>query len=205
MLPVLAGLERAVAATKSFAGMLFASLAILAGYRQDWEMRAAFEELPGLALEALGLDWSSAALPLARSGSLFCVSRGTGLAVAAEAALKFKETCRLHAEAHSAAELFHGPVAIVNERFPVLFFGARGSAESSLDAAIKGLRKRGACVLLAHPDSEKASLPMPRSRQEVFDPLIQSVAFYKFVERLARDLGKDPDAPPGLNKVTKTV
>ena len=205
VLPVLAGPERAVAATKSFVGMLFASLAILAGYRQDRDMKAALEELPGLALQALDLDWSSAAIPLARSGSLYCVSRGPGLAVAAEAALKFKETCRLHAEAFSAAELFHGPVAIVRERFAVLFFGARGSAESSLDEAMKVLRNRGACVLLAHPDRERASLAMPCSRHEAFDPLVQSVGFYRFVERLARDLGEDPDAPPGLKKVTKTV
>ncbi len=205
VLPVLAGPERAVAATKSFAGMLFASLAILAGYRQDRDMKAALGDLPGLALQALDLDWSSAALPLARSGSLFCVSRGAGLAVAAEAALKLKETCRLHAEAFSSAELFHGPVAIVDERFAALFFGVRGRAESSLDEAVKGLRRRGACVLLVHPDGQGASLPAPRPRHETFDPLVQSVAFYRFVERLARDLGEDPDAPPGLKKVTKTV
>lgn len=205
VLPVMAGPERAVAATKSFVGMMFASLGILAGYRRDKAIMNAFGDLPGLALEALGLDWSSAALPLARSGSLYCVGRGTGLAVAAEAALKFKETCRLHAEAHSAAEIFHGPIAISGERFAVLFFGGRGGVESSLDMAVENLRAQGASVFLAHPDSEKASLPVPFSTHDLFDPLLQSITFYCFVEQLARGLGENPDAPSGLRKITETV
>ena len=205
VLPVMAGPERAGAATKSFVGMMFASLGILAGYRRDKAIMNAFGDLPGLALEALGLDWSSAALPLARSGSLYCVGRGTGLAVAAEAALKFKETCRLHAEAHSAAEIFHGPIAISGERFAVLFFGGRGGVESSLDMAVENLRTQGASVFLAHPDSEKASLPVPFSTHDLFDPLLQSITFYCFVEKLARGLGENPDAPSGLRKITETV
>ncbi len=205
VLPVLAGPERAVAATKSFVGMLFVSMAILAGYRRDTDLRAAFGELPDLARLALGFDWSSAALPLARSGSLYCVSRGTGLAVAAEAALKFKETCRIHAEAYSAAEVLHGPLAIANERFAALFFGSRGWADDSIGEAFERLQDKGASVFLAHPDRAKASLPLPFSRHEIFDPLLQSVAFYRFVEKLARDLGENPDAPPGLKKITETV
>ncbi len=205
VLPVMAGPERAVAATKSFVGMLFASLAIVAGFRQDEKMRTAFEELPDLASQALGADWSSAALPLARSRSLYCVGRGLGLAIAAEAALKFKETCRFHAEAYSAAEILHGPAAIVDDSVAVLLFGARGAVEVSLDQACTILRERGARVFVTHPEQEKASLPMPRSGHDVFDPLLQVIAFYKFVERLACGLGEDPDAPPGLKKITETV
>ncbi len=205
VVPVMAGPEKSVAATKSFAGMLFASLSIVAGYRQDMTWRAAFDELPELACRALRSDWSAAALPLSRSQSLYCVSRGPGLAIAAEAALKFKETCRLHAEAFSAAELLHGPVAIAGERFASLFFGARGRAGISIDAAFNGLKASGASVFMAHPDRTGAPLPVPCSRHAFLDPLVQAVAFYSFVEKLARDLGEDPDAPNGLQKVTETI
>ena len=143
VLPVLAGPERAVAATKSFVGMTVASLAIVAGYLNDGELIVALKTLPDLARDALGRDWSHAGPPLARANSLYCVGRGLNLAVAAEAALKLKETCHLHAEACSAAELFHGPVAIVDGSFGALVFGTRGRAESSIDASIARLRELG--------------------------------------------------------------
>ncbi|KUP91577.1 SIS domain-containing protein [Tritonibacter horizontis] len=206
VLPVHAGPERAVAATKSYVGMLFASLALLTGYTGDARLRAALEALPELADNALRQDWSRAALPLARASSLFCLGRGPGLGVAAEAALKLKETCRIHAEAYSAAESLHGPVAIADAGFGALIFGTRDQAAPSLLAAETRLRSTGADVFVVQPAVGGAKgLPVPQGPHPLVDPILQAIAFYRFVEQLAVDLGENPDAPPGLQKVTETV
>lgn len=205
LLPVLAGPEQAVAATKSFIGMLFASLAIVAGYNEDKELFAAFDTLPELSARALESDWSKMALSLVRSGSVYCVSRGPGLAIAYEAALKFKEVCRLHAEAYSAAEILHGPISIVNKDFATLFFCTRGIAKGSIETAIRTLNQRGANIFV--PDTQKSMSAYMDfvPHQTVFDPILEAIAFYKFVEKLSRDMGENPDAPEGLKKVTSTV
>ena len=205
VLPVLAGPERAVAATKSFVGMMVASLAIVAGYLNDGELIVALKTLPDLARDALGRDWSNAGPPLARANSLYCVGRGLNMAVAAEAALKLKETCHLHAEACSAAELFHGPVAIADGSFGALVFGARGRAKRSIDASVARLKELGVRVCKVESGSGNGSLSTPATKHETLDPVLQAIGFYMFAEGLAVNLGEDPDAPPGLKKVTETV
>ncbi|MEM9577678.1 MAG: SIS domain-containing protein [Pseudomonadota bacterium] len=136
-MPILAGPEKAVAATKSFVGMLTASLGIVAGYLNDRSLLQAMNALPGLAHEALTCDWSAGNMRLARSSSLFCIGRGINMAIAAEAALKLKETCRLHAEAYSAAELLHGPVAMTNGKLGALIFGSEGKSAQTINAAFE--------------------------------------------------------------------
>ena len=205
VLPILAGAEKAVAATKSFVGMLTASLGIVAGYLDENSLLQDMKVLPELAREALTYDWSSANMRLARSSSLFCIGRGINMAVAAEAALKLKETCRLHAEAYSAAELLHGPVAIANNRLGALVFGTEGKSADTINAAFERLRKDEALAYLIHPVAGQHRLPIPESGNELIDPVLQAICFYQFVEKLSTDIGENPDAPPGLLKVTETV
>ncbi len=205
VLPIFAGPETAVAATKSYIGMLFASLGILAGFTQDESLKSDLAKLPDLAKAALKSDWSKALVPFARSGSLFCLGRGPGYAIAAEAALKFKETCRLHAEAYSAAEVLHGPVAIAGDNFSALLFANDGPAADSLAAAKAKLEHQGATVFKVGGPQEAGSLPCASSGNELLDPLLQAIAYYRFVEDLSLRLGQNPDAPSGLKKVTETV
>ena len=146
--------------TKSFVGMLFASLAIVAGYNEDGNLQNAFPPLPELARKTLVCDWSPTALPIARSGSHFCIGRGLGLAVAGEASLRLKEIYRLHAEAYSAAEILHGPVAIVDRRLAALAFDADGLSRSSVHAAADWPRKSGASVFVVNSSWAKGTLPV---------------------------------------------
>src|SRR3546814_7632765 len=95
--------------------------------------------------------WSPAIAAFAGATNLFVLGRGYGLAAAQEAALKFKETCALHAEAFSAAEVRHGPMAIIGERFPILALGGTDRAGVSVCDAAQEFRARGAAVLLADP------------------------------------------------------
>ncbi|MFS4580658.1 SIS domain-containing protein [Phaeobacter sp. C3_T13_0] len=205
VLPIYAGPETAVAATKSYVGMLFATLGILAGFTNDKELKAAMLELPDLARSTLMADWSAAALPIARSGSMFCIGRGPGFSIAAEAALKFKETCRLHAEAYSAAEVLHGPVAIAGGQFAALLFSSDGPASESVQAARQKLLTQGASVFSTGAEHKPGVLFVPKVDHKFLTPLLQAIAFYGFVEDLSLRLGNNPDAPAGLLKVTETI
>jgi glucosamine--fructose-6-phosphate aminotransferase (isomerizing) len=206
VLPMRAGPELSVAATKSFIATLAAVLQLTAHWSQDRELIAAIDGLPELLENAWRLDWSAALEPLARAQSLYVLGRGIGFGVAEEAALKLKETCGLHAEAFSSAELRHGPMALVGPNFPVLAFAQADETLKGVEAAARACAEQGAPVYLAGGlgGAGVESLPAPRAH-----PALQTIAeaqsFYRFVESLARARGLDPDHPPHLSKVTETV
>lgn len=118
-LAMFAGPERGVAATKTFVASLFSILSLVAAWTDDRSLQHALTEVPQALRDAWALDWSPAIPALARASGLFVISRGLSLAIAQEAALKLKETSGLHAEAFSAAEVRHGPMALVGQGFPV--------------------------------------------------------------------------------------
>ena len=206
VLPLLAGPEKAIAATKSFVASLFAISAIVAAWTGDKELEQALNALPDALAAALNADWSKAAMPLAKASSLFTLSRGPGLSIAFEAALKFKETCRLHAEAFSAAEVRHGPIAISGNRFAALVFMPQDESRSSVVESVAAMRATGARIYTADciVDGE-FTLLCTAAPHLALRPLVQVVSFYIFVETLARELGEDPDAPGYLRKVTETL
>ena len=203
-----AGVERCVAATKSFVAQAVAGARLVAAWQDDTALEAAIAALPPALEAALAHEraWCDAALPvLHQAERLYVIGRGTGLAIALEAALKLKEVCGLHAEAMSGAELRHGPLALVEPGFPVLVFAPRGPAQAPLLALAGELRERGAQVLLAAPEgTPHAPLPLVTTAEPDLDPIAAIAPFYVMAEALARVRGRDPDAPPHLSKVTRT-
>jgi glutamine---fructose-6-phosphate transaminase (isomerizing) len=205
VLPMFAGPETAVAATKSHVASLVALALIVANWAGDLALIDALKELPDNLHSALGVDWSSALLPTAAASSLFTLARGPALGIANEAALKFKETCRLHAEAFSAAEVQHGPIAIASNRFVTLAFQSRDASGESVKSATDKLAAAGARVFVAGGESGSNLLPTAFTKHPLIDPIAQIVTFYRFVEALSVGLGEDPDRPALLSKVTETV
>ena len=205
VLPLAAGAERSVAATKSFIATLAAIARLVAEWSQDDALRGALGELPALLDQAWALDWSELADELAGCGDLYVLARGLGLGVAQEAALKLKETSQIHAEAFSTAELAHGPMALVKRGFPVLMFGQTDETSPGFDKCVAGLVERGARLLLAGPHLPGARLlPVIRSSPFV-EPILQVQSFYRAANALAVARGLDPDRPPYLAKVTETL
>lgn len=205
-LPLQAGAEKSVAATKTFVTSVLAALALLAEWQQDNSLRAAVADLPEAFAKALALDWSPLSARLVRAQSLFVLGRGPGFAIANEAALKFKETCGLHAEAYSAAEVLHGPAAIVQARFPVFALAVEDAAQAQVVATAERLAVQEADVFITGAPAKGAvTLPLVSGLHPLVAPLIAVVAFYKFIEELARRRGFDPDTPPHLRKVTETI
>ncbi len=206
LIPLHAGAETSVAATKSYLCSLAALLQLTSGWCEDDSLPRALHELPPALREAWTMDWSSLVEGLRNARDLFVVGRGLGLAAAQEAALKLKETCGLHAEAFSSAEVMHGPMAIVGKGFPVLAFAQDDdSGESTLEVA-KEFRARGARVWLAQPGAQGGDhLSLPASPHPACTPLLTVCAFYRAANALSLARGLDPDMPPYLNKVTETV
>jgi glucosamine--fructose-6-phosphate aminotransferase (isomerizing) len=200
------GPEHSVAATKTFVASVLAGLALLAEWQEDEALRAAVAGLPEAFAKALALDWSPLSDRLSRAQSLYVLGRGPAFAIANEAALKFKETCGLHAESFSAAEVLHGPSAIVQAQFPVLALGVEDAALPRLTETAERLAAQGADVFLTGADvSGVRRLPSVPGLHPLCAPLVLAVSFYAFVEALARRRGFDPDVPLHLRKVTKTV
>ncbi|UAL11148.1 SIS domain-containing protein [Caulobacter segnis] len=206
VIPLHAGPELSVAATKSYIAALVAITQLIAAWTQDEALEAALETLPALLTQAWRLDWSPAVERLTSASNLYVLGRGVGFAVALEAALKFKETCGLHAEAFSAAEVLHGPMALVKDGFPALVFAQNDESRASVDAMAKGLSERGADVLLAAPGDEAGVPTLPAvSAHPVLEPILMIQSFYRMANALSVARGYDPDSPPHLNKVTETV
>jgi len=205
-LPLAAGEEVSVAATKTFISSVVAGLALLAEWQDDAGLRAAVAALPEAFSEALTKDWSPLSDRLSRAQQAYVLGRGPGIAIAAEMALKLKETCGLHAESYSAAEVLHGPAAIVHDSFPVLALAVEDAALAQITATAERLAAQGADVFVTGAAGVGCTvLPAVMGVHPLLAPLVTAVTFYAFVEGLARRRGFDPDTPPHLRKVTRTL
>jgi glucosamine--fructose-6-phosphate aminotransferase (isomerizing) len=201
-----AGLEASVAATKTFVTSALAGLAVLAYWKQDDALIAAIHALPEHLAQAVNCDWSILGSALKDRDSLYVLGRGPSLAISNEAALKFKETCQLHAESYSSAEVLHGPVSIVEPDYPVLAMVSQDAAEDSIVAVAEQLAGQGASVFATSEKVKQANcLQVVRTDHPLTDPLSLVVSFYAFVEKLALQRGGNPDKPRNLKKVTETV
>jgi glucosamine--fructose-6-phosphate aminotransferase (isomerizing) len=204
-IPILAGPERSVAATKSFIATLLAILGLVAAWSGENDLASACRQAPEVLRSAWELDWSPAVAALSSAASLFVIGRGLSYAVALEAALKLKETCGLHAEAFSAAEVKHGPMALVGPAFSVLMLEPAEGGET-FDALTRDFIDRGAHVIMAGSEQEGAlALPVLPRLHPVLAPLATIQSFYRLAASLSIARGLDPDRPPYLRKVTQTV
>ena len=200
-LPLCAGPEKSVAATKSFIVSLAAGAAIAAHWKQDELLKSALSALPAVLGKAADIKWPAFQARAQKANSLYVLGRGPGLAIAQEAALKMKETCALHAEALSFAEVMHGPLELVKPNFPVLAFSPNDASRSLAQESLQRLLKAGADVFAV----EDGGLPYVATGNAALEPISIIQSAYLNIEPIARALGRDPDHPRLLSKVTETV
>jgi glucosamine--fructose-6-phosphate aminotransferase (isomerizing) len=205
VLPLHAGPELSVAATKSYIAALAAIVQLVAAWTGDAALKTGLAALPDGLAKAWALDWTPAVERLAGASNLYVLGRGVGFGVAQEAALKFKETCGLHAEAFSAAEVLHGPMALVKPGFPVLVFAQNDESRASVDDMAKSLTAREADVLLVGAGEAGAGVLPALAAHPVIEPILMIQSFYRMANALSVARGYDPDRPPHLNKVTETL
>jgi glucosamine--fructose-6-phosphate aminotransferase (isomerizing) len=197
VIPLNVGAEKAVAATKSYLATLSALLQLVAAWSGNHQLQDAVISLPELLQRAIELPAQLTAESLEGVQHLVVLGRGPGYAISREIALKLKEVCGIHAEAFSSAEFLHGPVTLVKDQFAIVDVSIADEANAAHQAQIAEVRSRGASIVhLHHADLLSNARVLPLA-------LLQR--FYLDVEAVARSRGVNPDAPPGLNKVTKTV
>ena len=213
VLPLAAGPEQAVAATKTYTNQV-AALALLAGCAAGRcsEVVSAIARTADLLEELLPVverRVSELAVPLAFVGRMFVIGRGPEFATAREISLKLLETCRVAAEPLTATDLVHGPVAAIDAFFPVWTIA---SADESLpavrDAALRA-RDAGAVLIVsgtaAHEVPGEYHLPVPSPPLPLLTPLLSVAPGQLLAWALAQARGLDPDSPTGLSKVTRAL
>jgi glutamine---fructose-6-phosphate transaminase (isomerizing) len=200
-----AGPETSVAATKSFIASLSAIAQLLASWAQARELTAALMRAPDELAQAWQADWSAAVVALKDAVNLFVIGRGFGLGVAQEAALKLKETCALHAEAFSSAEVKHGPMTLVRAGFPVLALSQNDETRAGIESLGREFVSRGARVLSAGAQIDGAMQLPTVASHPILEPLLMVQSFYRAANELALARGLNPDSPPHLKKETETV
>jgi glutamine---fructose-6-phosphate transaminase (isomerizing) len=200
-----AGVEQSVAATKSFICSLVSVLDFIGTWQDDDALKASLTTLPTHLDRAIKIRWDDLIEPLAQTENLLLVSRGPMMTALEEAALKLKETCQIHATAYSAAELQHGPLALVGPRTHVWVIAPPGpDAEGLIDLASR-LRQSGAMVTLFTANTAaRIGTSFHGTGNAYVDVISWITSFYLFVDLLAAARGLNPDAPPRLQKVTIT-
>jgi glutamine---fructose-6-phosphate transaminase (isomerizing) len=204
VLPQGAGPEKSAAATKSFITSLSAIAQMVALWSGDGAMQSALAKLPSALAGAWEEDWSLCRDTLQTADHLYTVGRGLHLAIAQEAAHKLKETCMIHAEAFSSAEVLHGPNELAGKDFPVLLFRSEDATDASVLDAARRLGAQGASVMMAG-GGDAGTLNVPRAPHPALAPILQIQAFYRMANALACDRGHNPDQPQHVQKVTHTV
>jgi len=198
-IPLLAGPEKAVAATKSYLCTLSALLQLVAHWKQDAALLQALASLPEALQQVVEQPAMLHAEQLKALRHCVVLGRAFGYAISREIALKIKEVCGIQAEAFSSAEFLHGPISLLNQPLTLLNVQLNDESSAAHDAQIAEVKKRGGVVLTLTLD------PVHQAIHPRLQPLLLMQRFYLDIEAVALALGLNPDAPVGLNKVTSTL
>ena len=210
VLPLRGDKEESVAATKSLLLSLTALVGLIAEYKKSDELKASLNELPNIIKSSLEQNWDNAIEVLKNTKSMFVIGRGVGYPIAQEMALKLKETCSIHAEAFSSAEVLHGPFALMNNSFTTFTVAQQDqSYKGSLEIAQKMCDLNVKTILACSDESVdipvNAKVLFPATTNPLLEPIVALQVFYLMINKLTLQLGLNPDTPSNLNKVTKTI
>jgi glucosamine--fructose-6-phosphate aminotransferase (isomerizing) len=213
-----AGLERAVAATKTYVAELAAIANLVARLSDDEVLTRGLARLPANLSDVLAIagSWIPRSETLvetfASADRMLVVSRGFNLPTALEIALKFKEIAGIFAEGYSSADLMHGPVALARPAVPVLVFRPNGPMGRAMNAVVERLVEAGSELWLAGGSEVKTvdaavrgRLALPNGLPEVLTPLAFVIPGYLLAGTVALRRGMNPDVPDGLSKITRTT
>ena len=203
VLPIGAGIEKSVAATKTVVLSMIAGMQLVAALAHDDALNDSLQHLPLRLSQALTCDWSVWADSAAHAPAVFIVGRGYGLGCVREIALKVAEILRVPALGYSAAELRHGPRASVTPATPVLVLRQNDEAARAIDELVRDLNDAGEKVFAAGGAS--GTLPWIGDGDPICDPVLMLIPAYLAIEAAAGRRGLDPDNPPHLSKVTRTL
>jgi glutamine---fructose-6-phosphate transaminase (isomerizing) len=203
-----AGREESVAATKTYTAELMILYLLVSALKGEESLEDGVRQLPGLSRQVLEVEWEGTER-YRYAEYMVVTARGYNLATAEEAALKLMETTYIVAQAFSAADLRHGPIAMIGHDFPVLVIAPLGRSQPGMRDLIENLRDRGAELVVVSDersilDKASAKFYMPDSLPEELSPILCAIPIQLLAENLAHLKGLNPDSPRGLSKVTET-
>ena len=196
-IPLHAGPELAVAATKSYLATLSALLHLVACWKNDPALLAGLNRVPFFMRGAIAAKPCLQQSFFADLKHCVVLGRGFGYAISREIALKLKEVLSVHAEAFSSAEFLHGPVTLVERKLAIIDITISDESFNAHSELMLDINNRGARTI-------KIDMPNSECHPRCL-PLLALQRFYLDIEFIAREMGLDPDAPPGLKKITKTL
>jgi glucosamine--fructose-6-phosphate aminotransferase (isomerizing) len=203
VLPIDAGTEQSVAATKTVVLSMIAGALLVAALARDDDLNGGLRKLPQRLSEALACNWLPWAERAAGASAAFVVGRGYGLGCVREIALKVSEILRVPALGYSAAELRHGPRASITPATPVLVLRQNDPAAIAIDELAHDLNEAGETVFAA--GGAAGTLSWIGDDHPACDPVAMLIPAYRAIEAVARRRGLDPDKPPHLTKITRTL
>ena len=206
-----AGKEVSVAATKTYTAQLAAIALLVSELADKSDLSDMLQQLPTFVSETLTASeqieaWVQRYRYMERFAA---IGRGYNYATAFEVGLKIKELCYITGEQYSEADFRHGPIALIQEGFPVFVFAARGKTLPLLHDLLERLRDQNAeCLLVTNDGAENPLaqyvMPFPTAMPEWLSPVAAVIPGQIFAMRLAIARGHQVDAPRGLKKVTVT-
>lgn len=211
VIPLHAGVERAVAATKTYTSSLAALALLSCSLAEDSKRIDELKSIPHAIQRSF-----SALEPAIEHVERYrymehcnVIGRGYNYSTTFEVALKVKELTRVVAEPYSSADFRHGPIATVYRGFPVILIAPQGIISADLNSLVINLNQLGAELLIISDDLNLLSiadlpLPIPSGFPEWVTPLFAIIPGQLFAARLAAEKGFNPDQPEGLHKVTET-
>jgi len=197
VIPLYAGEEKSVAATKSFLCTLAALLQLVAYWQHNDVLIAALNTIPLALAKTVAAPVQLKFDDLNQVRNLVVLGRGLGYAIGKEIALKLKEVCGIHAEAFSSAEFLHGPVTLVGKNINIIVVLIEDESSHVHHKQIDELKTRGADMIYLDQANQQLH---PR-----IAPLVVLQRFYLDIEKIAIAFGLNPDQPGGLKKVTETL
>lgn len=197
VMPLKAGAEISVAATKSYLATLSALLQLTAYWTENASLISALDTLPNALQTIIDSEPQLTSQSIDGVKNMVVLGRGLGYAITKEMALKLKEVSSIHAEAFSSAEFLHGPVTLVEQGLAILNCAVNDESASSHQEQIDEMNARGADLVHIRQTDNNVH---PR-----IAPLVVLQRFYLDVAEVAVSRGFNPDEPKGLKKVTRTL
>ena len=212
VLDIQAGEERAIAASKTYTATLLMVAMLSAGLAQDAARFAELERLPELVTRMLEEDLRVQRMVERYRYMTQCVvlGRGFNYTTAFEWSLKLKELAYVAAEPYSSADFQHGPIALVENGFPVLAALPSGRVSDEMVALVRRLVVERQAELVVISDVQgalelaRSPIPLPAGIPEWISPIVCVIPAQLFCYHITRAKGLDPEHPRGLAKVTLT-
>lgn len=206
-----AGLEKSVAATKTFTSQLFLIAQLVAEWSGDSEMKEELSTLPSKLRKALSNSnyIKNKAERFRFMNECFVLARGMNFPIALETALKIQETSYVRARAYATSDFYHGPFAMIEKNMPVIVLAPEGPSRNDVVEMIRKLKEKDAEVVILSNNAEilemgDVAFEIPSTDKDYISPFLNVVTAQMFACSLTLIKGLNPDSPRGLNKVTIT-